>query len=381
MGLYNSIATLKNNTSLIVELGSVVLAPDQMVCFWNTKNYPDSIANSIFTSLRVSGDVLTSSVISENVTVVYDGYTVQPTDFAVLFSEMITAFDKINNSGSALAQGISLNENKDPRGNMVFVSEQRVGDELIIATHNFMDKSTWYCQSVYVLNQNATDQGDGLTWKFPHENIIDLVHGKILNEDGIRESVAHGYKLRVYVDEQEVTEYSIFSPDGDGYDFFADYRNGTITFTSTKAGSVVSAHYAHADGSFWILKPGEGQIINIESAEIQFSKDAELNDALNYEVWAYDPSNYPNKVPVGLMSYKSIHNFIDDARGCYPTIPALGGALLGTTQDTIGFPFAYNTLRQLSYSDGLELRVGTKNGREIIGSRATATFYCTIASE
>ena len=69
---------------------------------------------------------------------------------------------------------------------------------------------------------------------------------------------------------------------------------------------------------------------------------------------------------------------MDEAAGSYPIIPPCGGLELGKSHSTLGFPFNYNTVRDLNSLQGVELRIKTRNGRQFGGERATATFYCTI---
>lgn len=382
MSVYNSIASLTNDTDSVLEIGSVSLAPDQSVLFWNTKSYSaDSEVNSIFLSFKIAKSVLLSVVQDGYASVVYDGEFTSYVEFEPLFDEMEVAFDRINSSGTALAQGISLDENKDSRGNIVFVQEKRVGSELDSATHNFSDKTTWYHNSVYVTQQDCVEQ-DGYTWKLPHEYIVDLTHGKIFNEDRIAQELPHQYRVDVFVDGYQLTQRDIFSSNyDDGYDYILDYKDGIIHFVEDHSGKQVRANYAYATDSTWVLVPKPGKTINIERSEVQFASNFVYNDAIDFEIWAYNPFDLPNKVLIQRRSYKSIHNFIDEARGSYPVIPAVGGSELGTVYDTIGFPFNYNTIRQLSYSQGVELRIKTRNDRELGGDRTTATFYCTVQNE
>jgi hypothetical protein len=383
MSVYNSIASMKNESGLILTFGAISLAPSQEVKFWDTTmSDVNSATDSLFISLKIAKDLFLSHVESGNISITKDGVIVAYADFVTMFDEMITVFANIHSAGLVVANGIKLNENKDPRGNIIFVKEERIGTESDIATHNFCDKTTWFYESTYVSFQTATDTGDGLSFKLPNEFIIDLTHGKVFQEDAVRDSIAHGYNLTVLVDGYEKKQFSIFDNyEQDGYDYFMDYRTGTITFLENQSGKTVLASYAYANGSGWRLAPESGKVINIEESEVQFSKNLVFNDGIVFEYWAYNPADLPNKVCVLKETYKSIYNFIDEARGCYPTIPAIGGADYGTKTETIGFPFNYNVVRQMKSSEGFEVIIRTKNGRELGGDKATATFYCTIKSE
>lgn len=258
----------------------------------------------------------------------------------------------------------------------LFAPSPRTGTELITTTHNLADPTTWYTTSERVEDATLTDSGDGLTFE-SGEVWIDLTHGKLFDEDAIVADVAHGFEVVVKVNGVEKTERAPFATSGG--DFVVDYRNGKVTFASSQAGATVTATFSKMVDSVFALVPLSGKRIDIEEVEAQFSSDVEMNDSIVFEVWAYNPADLPNKVRVDRTRYKTFKNFIDEALGSYPVIPAIGGpSNRGALHPIYGFPFRYGTIRSLSSAMGIELRVRLENDVPFGGEHATATFYTTV---
>jgi len=292
-----------------------------------------------------------------------------------LLDDVIAAHDGKSITEVELVQ---LSEKRDGEGKLLFTSGTRVGSSLEIATHNFADKTTWYNDSSRVIDEIPV-YVDGYRYELNNEYLIDLYHGKLHNEDNI---IKNGYSIDVIVDGYLQIQYTQFEPSIDYCDFTVNYIDGYIDFLKNQTGSDITISYSYAVGSTWVLKPSDGKVIDIEKSEIQMSSNVVFNDAINFDIWAYNTHDLPNKVPVKKTVYKSISNLTDEAQGSYPVVPPIGGKYpYGSEYETVSFKFNYSTLRQLYSSMGLELRICTKNNRELVGEKATATFYCTIVDE
>ena len=276
--------------------------------------------------------------------------------------------------------------NVKPAGNRLLVSKNdmdvplvtgvpRTGTELIVTTPNFADPSTWYPSSTRVEGAALTDSGDGLVWT-SGDVWIDMTHGKLFDEDALVADAAHGYVIAVTVDGVAKTEREPFATSGG--DFVVDYRAGTVTFATSRAGSAVLATYSRMVDSVFAIVPDEGSRLDIEEVEAQFSSDIVMSDAIVFEIWVYNPADLPNKVRIGRTRYKNFKNFIDEALGSYPVIPAIGGAARGSSHAIYGFPFRYGTVRSLMSMYGIELRVLLEHDVPFEGEHATATFYTTV---
>lgn len=180
---------------------------------------------------------------------------------------------------------------KDANGIPLTITQPRTGDEVITTTHNFCDKSTWASQSIRVVDKTLTSF-DGYQWSSDDLYWIDMVSGRVQDDDGLVEeqkifnpSDPHGYSVVITVDDIEKTMRPIFENSGGDYEVF--WEDGYIKSFEDWSGKTVKASYSKADGSFFILRPLPGKILNIEAAEADFSQNVIINDTIEYSVYGY----------------------------------------------------------------------------------------------
>lgn len=289
---------------------------------------------------------------------------------------------------------------QDDEGRPIFAPVPRVGSESIFVSHKINDPTTWYMESVRVTDESATNTlGLGIEWNLAHSNVINLSEGNIRDEDNISQDdidngAGHGYLITVKVNGVEKVQDLPFGLGQN--DYSVDYVNGKITLHTAAIGATVLVSYSYATGSKWTMAPAAGKMLDIEDAEAQFSADTVFSDAVlfeivgNVEVFAptlWDgytpPGPYPagTKIPLKTIKYKKLGQVLDEAKGSYPVIPALGGSSRGFTEDIYGFPFRYGTIRRLYSSYGMELHVKLENDIAFGGSHSTVTFYCLSQNE
>lgn len=249
------------------------------------------------------------------------------------------------------------------------------GSGLVVVTYNWCDKRTWYQSSLRKTGQSLTLKS-GTTYESGFANWIDLTHGRLYRED----LVSAPYLPVIYDNGTPQTERAPFADSGG--DVVIDYKTGEVTFAEAPTGPV-TADFSHENGSMFIIQPLEGKRLWVEESEVQFSVDIDIKDTIHFQAWAYNPADLPNKMPVtSKTTYKTAGDFVDEARGAYPQVPAFGGSSgRGLTQAHLVFPFKYLQLKELFYSMGLEIRVWLDDNIEFGGERATATFYCTSMDE
>jgi len=369
-----------------------------------TTDYSYQLAD--FTSLdpAVTGpslSQLTQEIQSSAITVALDhlsGSTV------ISFKAALTSQEKILLDQLVAAHtGVGITDPTNTAGvpYMVLSGDQNVvqiagrkGSDLIAATHNFADPTTWFQGSTRTTD-TLTDSGDGLTFNGHHQSWIDLTHGKYLYERNlVAEDITAGGKgwaVSVTVDGVTQTQRTPF--DTSGGDFTVDYAAGTITFASSKTGTTVVAEYNYSGSSQWELVPDAGKELEIIDSELQFSIDAQLQSAIVYEIVGPVENFAPTLavsgggplpdgtlIRLGGKDYDTIDQLIDDARGAYPQIPAMPGPR-GYSQARIGFPFWYGTINELYSSQGMRLRVRVEGDVPILGERGTGTMYCLSKTE
>lgn len=259
------------------------------------------------------------------------------------------------------------------------VPTPRTGTELILTTHNFCDPTTWYTTSSRVTTATLTDSGNGLTFTSAHTNWIDMTHGKLWDEDALCADVGHGYAVVVTSDGAAKTQRAPFATTGG--DYTVNYAAGTITFASSQTGKAVVASYSRMVDSVFSIVPDEDSRIDVESAKAQFSANVVINDTVDFEIWAYNPDDLPNKARVKITSYKRMSNFFDEALDSNAEVPAIGGSARGAQVAQTCLHFRYGTIRPMYASQGVELRVRLRNDQAFDGEHALAVFYCTVAAE
>lgn len=237
---------------------------------------------------------------------------------------------------------------------------------------NWCDRTTWWYSAAHISNETpTTTDPERKIWKLAHQYVIDAYHGKITGEENIPE-----YRVVVYVGGAPKLEQDPHS--GSGGDYVVDYAGGTITFLeSVPVGSDPVVSYYRENGSTWVITPNDGGVWKLKGAECQFSEDVEMNDSIIYELWAYDPNNFPAKMMVASPDcYKTIYDFINDANKAYPLIPPLGGSgWRGSKKSVYVFAWDFQTTTDLDSTYGVELRVRLEHDTPFGGTFATGTFY------
>ena len=270
-------------------------------------------------------------------------------------------------------------------------AEPRLGTEVLYATHNFSDKTTWFGESVRVDGEVATDDGAGTIWSLAHAFVIDMTHGKtfdeaqyVLDQQAENPSEPHGYAVVVKVDGNLQAERAPFAASGGDYE--VDYAAGNIVFFASQAGSTVTVDYSYATGSMFLIKPDDGTDIDIEGAKASWSDDFVMNDTVLFEVWGLAAVFAPQlglppgtKIPIQTTKYLTLTQLTGEAFTFYPFAVAVcgsGARGIGSPRHVVGF--SYNTIRRLISAAGLELQVSLENDQVFGGEFTSATFYCTV---
>lgn len=271
------------------------------------------------------------------------------------------------------------------------------GTRKTFITPNWCDKTTWLQQAVRVVDEVATCANAPTYTQYDasHQNLIDNYHGKISQEEFFKDSGGNSYRVVVKVNGITKTEQDPHV--GSGGDYTISYATGRVTFlTALVESDEVKVTYHYATTSLYTIKPAAGKILKIKSAEAQFSQDIGITDSIRFQPYGYvqvfapqlldeNGGPYPANtlIPLGDATvYKTMLDYINEANGAYPEIPALGGAgWRGSQQAVFTFPWNYIALTDLIPSYGMEIRIFLEHDVPFGGSVATATFYCLSVNE
>jgi len=195
----------------------------------------------------------------------------------------------LSSTGAPIVQLVNRQGDDVP----VFANAPRIGDEVIYTTHNFCDKCTWFGDSVRVTDEILTDSGDHKRYNCLNINIIDMISGRVQDDDGhvaeqqqLNPEDPHGYQVIVKVDDIEKVMREPLEESGGDYEVF--WEDGYIQFFSeVSSNSVVKCSYSYATTSNFYLRPLPGKNLHIEAAETDFSYDIIMTDGIEYNVYGY----------------------------------------------------------------------------------------------
>ena len=268
---------------------------------------------------------------------------------------------------------------------MVQTMKPSYGSRAWTFSHNICDKTTWYGESIRVVDE-AAGTGDGTTTTFnlAHGYVIDTTHGKITDENYLVPTASQSgdsYEPVIKVGGVVKTE-RVFGQTSGG-DFTIDYAAGNLTFfTAPASAATIAATYFYSPtnaGSTMFVRPASGKKTIITSAECQFSADLNLTDTLISAIFTYNPylGAPPAKFeyPGSRAYFKRMYDFISYTNGSYPVIPSLGGTTRGYIQPIYQLRFDYVVTIPVDDAYGAELRAWCENHQPFGGEQAQITFY------
>jgi len=273
-------------------------------------------------------------------------------------------------------------------------TEKSDAAKITLFSHDWTDPTTWTTKAIRVVEEVATDDGAHTAYSLAHNNIIDTYHGKITQEDFLKDASANSFRATVKVNDVIKIEQDPHL--GSGGDYTVNYAQGKVTFLSALATEdVVKVTYHYATGSEFVVCPAAGKALRLSLVEVQFADDIALTDTVVFQPYGYvdvfapqlmaSPYNIPSgtKIPLGSpVKYKTMTDYQNDAVRAFPAYPALGGAgWRGSPRSIIIFDWDYVSQTLLRSSYGMEVRIALEHDVPFGGWYATATFYCTVENE
>lgn len=283
---------------------------------------------------------------------------------------------------------------KTDEGRRVVTAWPTEGNRTTIVTHNWCDRTTWYTQSVRVVDEivDVEDPGIYTTYVLKHINVIDTYHGKLFSENYLKDAQGNSFRAIIKVNDVIKTEQDPHTASGG--DYIIDYASGRIKFLSDLTDSdVVKAIYHYENGGTFTLKSITNKTLKIRKVEVQFTEDVVIRDTVEFNVYGYvdvfaphlTPDPYPSQtlIPLGEpIVYKTIMDYINETNGSYPVIDAIGITQNPVTdwrnndKKTNIYTWDYLALTTISAGAGMEIRVSLSHNTNFLGKLATATFYC-----
>jgi len=284
-----------------------------------------------------------------------------------------------------IANNIPLVQPRTTTGLIRTSSEKTEISKKNFFSHNWCDKTTWYTDSVRVVDEIATNSGDNINYLLNDGYIIDTFHGKLFLEDFLKDSDGNSYRVQVKVNDLLVDEVD---PHDNVGDYTVDYINGKIIFNSElNPSDVVKVTYHYATTSTFLIKPDANKKLNISIAEVQFSQDIELTDSILFQPVGYVDVFAPHlvgvlgsgtKIPLeDPVVYKTINDFQCDAFKAYPSYPKISeNTWRGMSQPLLVFDWDYISSTSIYEKYGMEIRVYLQHHKPFNGTYASASFYC-----
>ena len=341
----------------------------------------------------VAPDRLTQEIRSSAVAGALDGINVDGSTCTVMLRASVSGDQAKLDALVAAHDGTPL-PSAAPPVQMTLVTLKPSGSRANFFTHSWCDPTTWYQQSVRVVDETPSPVGsDSRVFELAHPCVIDTYHGLITQEDFLLDAGGHSYRVGVKVDGVTKTEQDPHY--GTGGDYVVAYATGRVTFLAPQTGAV-TVTYHYADGSRFTFGPAVGKKLTLDLCEVQFALDIDIQDTLRYNAFGYvdvfapqllvangGPLPSGTKIPLGPdFVYKTLSDYLNDSIGTWPQYPALGGpGWRGISQSSTVFKWDYIRSLELSAAAGMEIRMWLEHETPFGGDFATATFYCGSAAE
>ena len=271
------------------------------------------------------------------------------------------------------------------------------GSRKVIVSHNWTDKTTWYQGATRVVQETPTATTPGTLYTLANQFVIDTYHGKLWDEDYLKDSAGNSYRPVVEVNTGSgwvaKTEVDPHSSSGD---YTVNYAAGTITFSPTiPTDAQVRVTYHYAGGSTFTIAPAPGKVLKLTAAETQFASNVSMTDTVDFTAYGYvevfapqycttNGGPYPpgTKIPLRNTRYKTMYDFQAESNLALPTIPTVGGnGWRGIQNPIVVFSWNYGAAIPLYYSMGMEIRMKLQHDVPFTGEFATASVYSLSEDE
>jgi len=356
-------------------------------------------------SSGVDAGTLSDEIRSSGIVTALDRVDIISSDVFVVFKAALSDQDLTTLDGNATSIGgliaahqgtpVEISQNVNISNSFIDVHPLKAADtdgvgRAYAFSPSFTDKCTWWYKSLYVDHEIvATADGVEDTFSLANGYVIDLIHGKITEEEliavpeqGISDEPTQWDPV-VKVDgvvQQRVPAFQETTPSPtDGDDYYIAYDTGEIIFLAAPTnGAEITCSYFYSPlspgSSFMEYKPPVGYQWLVDYAEVQFSEDVSMNDEVHFTVVVEHPL-FGDIIAAPPSVYKTAGNLLDYSFGSHPLVPPFGGPIRGTQKSTIILRWEYISSITIKSSLLLKIRISLKDDVPFAGERATFTLY------
>jgi hypothetical protein len=375
--------------------------------------------NSKYNAGKLDNEISSSSIVHV-LDIISDDFGSGGTTVTLTFKDTLSAGDEATldaviaaHDGESVAeQAIPVairaadgTDMKSLSGRQRVVVEKPDNTGVTIYSHDWTDPTTWVEGAIRAVDETPIRVTDR-KFRLYNDNIIDNYHGKISQEDFLRDGAGNSFRLSITVDSVPKAEDNPHLGIGNG-DYWVNYASGMVYFHEDVAGGAdVKVTYHYATDSHILVTPTDGTILRVELVEVQFSKDIDIRDTAIFQPEGYvaafaeglvgapdgtagvfaiggatgagDTLAPTDRIALGNpVMYKSMRDYQNDALRSYPAYPPMGGSSWrGMPQEVIVLDWDYLRSKPLSSAAGMRIRVCLQHDMPFGGSYATATFYC-----
>lgn len=252
------------------------------------------------------------------------------------------------------------------------------GTKVSFPSHDYCHPCSWWQNATKVLAETLTDSGDGLTFNFANDNIIDAdccserdrIYADTLLDANVMHIVSN-YK-RFY----KIQIGGVQTTSG----FTMNFVAGTVTFDSDQTGNTVTSDYYYATTSEYKVAPKTGKKIILERAEAQFTDV--VPPKMLFEVHVDHPVY--GDIVANTRTYITMQDYLNESNSGGNKVEQIrfeaGGSGL---YDVFTLFWDYNAPIELTDSAGMYIIVKPMddNDMPITGKMSTFTFYALSEDE
>jgi len=289
-------------------------------------------------------------------------------------------------------------EPRDPVHGSLYVTHRlEPGNGIRLVTHNFCDPCSWWQGSLEQVGADTTS-GDDLSFDITgHTNIIDLRHARHVFEETIDETTVSpidGVTLMssvvpvVYIDGVPLDQ-ALEDADAGADRYTIDYETGTVVFAQAHAGVTVTVDCRTAYSSMFMFRPTAGNRLVFNAAEIDLSRDVDLNRAVQTVAYGSHSILTGGAVlPVQVRNYKTVHDFQAAANEFIGPLPPGFGGAGGIASEKWTFLWRYeladefystpnllDSIRLINKLTANHVGIKTSDDQPLGGSVLTITYY------